>query len=99
MTPNDTDHDEPTANEIGRRRLLAGVGGALATGLAGCSEVTEQSFEAATVALPQPAREELWLTETARDGTTITREGPGDSELEITNKATVYSRAAWLEGE
>lgn len=99
MTPNDTDHDEPNGKEIDRRRLLAGVGGALAAGLAGCSGVTEQSFAASTVALPESSREELWLAETARDSRTISRSGPADSEVEITNRATVYNRAAWLEGE
>lgn len=94
--------DSSTAHRgasVGRRALLAGVGGALATGLAGCSALTQQSFEAAAVILPEADRQELWLAETARDSQTIERSGPGGSEIEITNKATVYSRAEWLEGE
>ena len=57
---------------IDRRSLLVAAGGALTAGLAGCSEVTDQSFEAAPVVLPGGDREELVLAETARDSETTT---------------------------
>lgn len=96
MTKHGIDH-ECTDTKLTRRGFVTAAGGTLTVGLAGCSGITQQSFEATTVALPSAAREELWLSETARDAETVSREGPAGSEVEITNKATVYSRAGWLE--
>lgn len=91
-------HDSArTDTKLPRRELLVAAGGTLAVGLAGCSGVTEQSFEAAPVVLPDAGREELLLAETSRESETITREGPsGNVEVEITNHASVYRRGpAW----
>ena len=78
---------------IDRRSLLVAAGGALAAGLAGCSEVTDQSFEAAPVVLPGGDREGLVLAETARDSETTTRDGPsGNVEVTTTSHSSGYQR-------
>ena len=83
--------------QVGRRTVLATVGGTALAGLAGCSNATQQSFEATPVVLPEDAREELVLAETARESETITREGPsGNVEVEITSAASVYQRGERL---
>ena len=79
-----------------RRRYLAAVAGATAS-LAGCSNVTSQSFEASMVALPESARESLQLLETARDTRTIEPQAPTDDvEVSITNRIAVYNRSEYL---
>lgn len=78
---------------MSRRRFLAATGTATGVGLAGCSQVTQQSFEARPVVLPESARQELVLAETTRDSKTVTRQGPGDvGEITLTNQAAVYRR-------
>jgi len=80
--------------------VLATVGGVALAGLAGCSGATEQSFEATPVQLPEGAREETVLAETAADSETTTRDGPtGNVEVEITNHARVYRRGPASRGE
>lgn len=81
------------SRELARRRLLVAVGAVATAGLAGCSELTQHSFEADPVVLPGDDREALWIGEMGRDSRTVSREGPADSEVEITNHAAVYSRA------
>lgn len=97
-----TDHEgsAPRARRVrSRRQFLATTAGLALGAVAGCSGVTEQSFEATPVVLPSDDREELWLGETVRDAPTINREGPGGTELTITNHAAVYTREAGLGGE
>ncbi|TSD09566.1 hypothetical protein DP107_15625 [Haloglomus irregulare] len=82
-----------TDRRVSRRRTLAALGGGALVGLAGCSGVTEQSFEATPVVLPEGPREELVLAETASESETIEREGPsGNVEVSITSHAAVYQR-------
>jgi hypothetical protein len=89
----------PTTHR-GRRDVLATVGGIALAGLAGCSGVTEQSFEATPVVLPEDDRENLVLAETAADSETTTRDGPtGNVQVEITNHARVYRRGPASRGE
>lgn len=75
-----------------RRETLTAIGSILTTGLAGCSGVTDQSFAAAPVVLPEGDQEELVLAETVRDSDTITRSGPGGIEVSVTNQASLYRR-------
>jgi hypothetical protein len=93
MTP---DHTSDGASDEGltRRGFVAAAGSAAAaTTLAGCSGMTEQSFEASPVVLPRGDREELVLAETGRDSETVSREGPtGNVEVSITNHAGLYGR-------
>jgi hypothetical protein len=78
---------------VSRRTTLAAPGGAALAGLAGCSGVTEQSFEAAPVVLPDAASGELALAETVRESETTTRDGPsGNLEVSITSHSAVYRR-------
>lgn len=80
--------------------MLATVGGIALAGVAGCSEVTEQSFEATPVQLPEDDREKLVLAETAANSEATTRDGPtGNVEVEITNHARVYRRGPASRGE
>jgi len=82
-----------------RRRFLAGVGTVTGIALAGCSGLTDQSFAASPVVLPEGDQTEMRLSETARDSETVTLSGPADSEVEITNHATTYSRAKGIGGK
>lgn len=92
-------HQGRTELGTSRRRLLASVAGLATTGLAGCSGVSEQSFEASKVVLPSPDQDELVLTETGTDSNTVTREfGDGSAEVSVTNHVAVYRRAPALEG-
>ena len=85
---------------MGRRDVLATVGGLAIGGVAGCSEVTQQSFEASPVVLPEADREETVVAETARESETTTREGPsGNVEVEITAHASIYRRGPASGGE
>jgi hypothetical protein len=78
---------------MNRRRVLATAGGLALAGMAGCSSLTEQSFEASPVVLPESARQEMVLSETGREAETITRDGPtGNVEVSITSHAAVYRR-------
>ena len=62
-------------------------------GLAGCSGVTSQSFEAEPVRLPTEDREELNLPETSFDSATTTRDPPVvDGEITITTHVVAYRR-------
>ena len=78
---------------VSRRRTLSALSGAVLAGLAGCAGVTEQSFEATPVVLPEDAREEMVLAETANESESIEREGPtGNAEVSITSHSAVYRR-------
>ena len=77
---------------LSRRRFLGATGAAAVAGLAGCNEVTQQSFEAAAVELPTDAQDALALGETVAKGRTVSREGPGGTEVEITSRVAVYRR-------
>lgn len=86
----DTDGPGPA---LSRRSLLGAAGGALATGLAGCSVLTQQSFEASPVVLPAGARDELVLAELAREAPTLEFDDPrGDGQVRITNQVAIYDR-------
>lgn len=95
--------DENGANDgaVGtdRRRFLAVLGLAAVGSAAGCSGVTEQSFEAEQAGLPDTAQEELALVETDSSSESLSRDGPtGNVEVTVTNHTAVYSRAAGLGG-
>jgi len=83
----------------GRRRFLCGVGLAVAGAVAGCSNVTDQSFSASRAGLSETAREELALEQVDSESRSLSREGPsGNVEVTITNHAAIYSRAAGMGG-
>lgn len=89
--------DRPTESStvgtgLSRRRFLGATGTAAVAGLAGCNEVTQQSFEAAAVELPTDAQDALALGETVAKGRTVSREGPGGTEVKITSQVAVYRR-------
>lgn len=86
------------ADGLSRRRFLAGVGTTTGISLAGCSGVTEQSFAASPVVLPETDQTALRLSETAQDAESITVNGPADSGVEVTNHAATYIRAKGLGG-
>lgn len=73
-------------------------GDVAATGVAGCSGETKRTFEASPVVLPDDDQGTLRLAETNREPETISRTGPADTEIEITNHAAVYKRAVGLGG-
>jgi hypothetical protein len=75
-----------------RRKLLAAMRTATVGGLSGCTGVTEQSFEASPVVIPEADQEELVMAETTRDSEAVTREGPGNVEVSITNHAFACQR-------
>jgi hypothetical protein len=94
-TPDGGGDDRPA---ITRRRTLA-VAAAVAGGLAGCSDIQDQSFEADPVVLPGPDQTELVLPETGRSSDTTTRTvGDGSVEASITSHLAVYRRAPGMEG-
>jgi hypothetical protein len=82
-----------------RRRFLTTAGTAAGIVLAGCSGVTNQSFAASPVTLPDADQRELLLAEATVTPKTITLDGPADTEVEITNQAAVYKRADGLGGQ
>lgn len=89
--------DPPTRPErpVSRRRFLAATGGATVAALAGCSGLTQQSFEATAVVLPEGTRAELFLEESFRDAATTTGEwtiGGEDVEVTITDRFAGYRR-------
>jgi len=96
-------HDEqPSSTErtATRRRVLAAGAVTAAVGVAGCGGITEQSFEASAVTLPEEDREALGLGETVADSQTLSREGPaGEVEVEITNHFAGYSRGEYLRAQ
>lgn len=75
-----------------RREFFSMAGTFGVAGLAGCSGVTDQSFAADAVVLPDSAEEELALAETVRQGNTVKRSGPAGIEVNITNQASLYRR-------
>lgn len=80
-------------NEFRRRDVLYGLSVLGATSLAGCTDVTKQQFEATAVTLPPTDQEELLLSETLRDSTSVSRTGPnGDLEITVTSHFASYSR-------
>jgi hypothetical protein len=84
---------------LGRRRFLAGVSVGSLASLAGCGEITTQSFEATSVGLSSSVQERLQLTEAAREA--LTREertAGGNVSVSITSHTAVYSRAGAIGG-
>jgi len=75
------------------------VGTGTGVALAGCSGVTSQTVSASPVILPSSDQTEMRLAETDRDARSITLDGPGDSEVEITNHAVVHRRANGIGGQ
>jgi hypothetical protein len=84
-TPDGGGDDRPA---ITRRRTLA-VAAAAAGGLAGCSSLQDQSFEASPVVLPETDQTELVLPETERSSDTTTREVGGGVEASISSHLAV----------
>jgi hypothetical protein len=79
--------------QIHRRRFLTGTAAVAIGGAAGCSSVSNQEFEAQPVVLPEDARGEVVLGETARDSSTVTREIDAiDGDISITSFSAAYSR-------
>jgi hypothetical protein len=76
---------------VSRRALLRVTAGATAVGLAGCSGVTSQSFEAEPVGLPSDAQETLDLGLDFSDSTTTTREFSA-AEVTITTHVSGFKR-------
>ncbi|WP_138005452.1 DUF6517 family protein [Halalkalirubrum salinum] len=72
-----------------RRRLLAGIGLIIAVGLAGCSDLRNQQFEATSVILPEADREAFGYAILADESTTFEREQAGVS-VTITSHGAVY---------
>lgn len=80
---------------VDRRRVLTAAAGALAAGLAGCTETTSREFAATPVGLPEAVREELGLAEVVRDSRTTTHRrtvGGGSVEAAITTQFAGYGR-------
>jgi hypothetical protein len=84
---------------VSRRDYLAVLGTAAVGSMAGCPDPRSQSFEAAPVGLSTEDQETLRLAETVREPITERREGPGGTEVSITNHAGVYSRTVGLGGQ
>ena len=93
--------DQAAVSPLTRRRvLLSGGAVAVGVGLAGCSNITQQSFEATPLELSTTNMDELGLTRQSAGTDTISREGVGGQvEVSITNQAAVFDRAAWLRGD
>jgi len=93
--------DQAAVSPLTRRRvLLSGGAVAVGVGLAGCSNITQQSFEATPLKLSTTNMDELGLTRQSAGTDTISREGVGGQvEVSITNQAAVFDRAAWLRGD
>ena len=87
-----------SALSASRRRFVAATVVA-ATGTAGCGDLTQQSFEASAVGLPDVDQEPLKLGETTLDELTMSFDGPGGSRVELTNHAGIYDRTVGDEGE
>ena len=91
--------DDTVSGRRSTRRQVLAAGAAVATAaVAGCEGITEQSFEASPVTLPEDSRETLQLGELVAESQTISREA-GGAEITITNHVAVYSRGAWLAAE
>jgi len=93
--------DQAAVSPLTRRRvLLSGGAVAVGVGLAGCSNITQQSFEATPLKLSTTNMDELGLTRQSAGTDTISREGVGGQvKVSITNQAAVFDRAAWLRGD
>ena len=93
--------DQTAVSALTRRRvLLSGGAVAVGVGLAGCGDLTQQSFEATALELSTTNMDDLGLTQQSTRADTISREGIGDQvEVSITNQAAVFDRAAWLRGD
>lgn len=92
-----SDGDARDRLHASRRRLMAVMGAVVSAGLAGCTEVTQQSFEAAPVVLPEDDQSTLMLPETGSDSTTVDREyAGGNVEVGVTSHLRVYRRAPGL---
>jgi outer membrane murein-binding lipoprotein Lpp len=94
------DRKESTGERSGltRRELLV-AGAAVATAiLAGCSDITEHSFESRAVTLSDERQSELQLRELTAESQTTEREAAG-AEITITNNVAVYRRSEWLATE
>jgi hypothetical protein len=76
---------------VSRRALLRATVGGAAVGLAGCSGVTNQSFEAEPVGLPSGARETLDLGLDFSDSSTTTREFSA-AEVTVTTHVSGFKR-------
>lgn len=80
--------------------MLCGLGVAAVGSLAGCSGITNQSFEAKQVGLSDDAQAELGLAEVDSETVSVSQDGPtGNVSVSITNHAAIFSRAAGLGGE
>jgi hypothetical protein len=83
--------EETTRLPVSRRGFLATTVVA-ATSTAGCSGLTEQSFEAPPVGLPESEHDGFRMAESTVDPVTLNFQGPASTEVEITNHTAVYER-------
>lgn len=83
---------------VSRRSFVAATA-AVATVTAGCGDLTQQSFEAPAVGLPDADHEPLGLVETSFDTLSMSFDGPADSRVELTNHAGVYDRTVGIGGQ
>lgn len=96
MGSNGSGGDTP---HIRRRPLLAALSVGTVAALAGCDEITNQSFEAASVGLSADAQETLQLGELSRDTLTFEESAAdGNVSVSVTSHTAVYSRATALGG-
>ena len=84
---------------VRRRAFLTALGVGTAASLAGCEEITNQSFEASAVGLSTGAQETLHLSELAQETLRFEESAAdGNVSVSITSHTAVYSRAAALGG-
>jgi len=94
-----SNNDRGQEQLVRRRPLLAVLGTGTAAALAGCEDITNQSFEASSVGLAADAQETLQLSELASESTTLEKSAAdGNVSVSITTHTAVYSRAAALGG-
>lgn len=89
-----------TDRVLGRRRLLAALGGLTVAGLAGCDGITNQSFDSSSVGLSAGVQEQLQLGELSRDALSFEKSAAdGKVSVKVTSHTAVYSRAVGLGGK
>lgn len=82
-----------------RRPFLAALSVGTVAALAGCEEITNQSFEASSVGLSTDAQERLQLGELSQDTLSFSESAAdGNVSVSVTSHTAVYSRAAALGG-
>lgn len=90
----DDDSPDPTSSEVSidRRRFLAVTGSVVSAGVAGCSGILQQEFEAQPVKLPETARGTLVLDQVLDEPVTVRRAVDavdGEVKSPVTSRPTV----------